>query len=57
MMVQKLFADVTMALEDLHSVAVEGVGATTAPQTCMNLIQSEYFSRRGLTDSLEVCPI
>ncbi len=24
MMVQKLFADATMALEDLHSVAVEG---------------------------------
>ncbi len=31
MMVQKLFADATMALEDLHSVAVEGQRRDNAP--------------------------
>ena len=33
MMVQKLFADATMALEDPHSVAVEGQRRVT-PRTC-----------------------
>lgn len=37
MRVQKLFADATMALEDLHIVAVEGQRRDNAPDTQLAL--------------------
>ena len=47
MMVQKLFADATMALEDLHSVAVEGQRRDNAPD--MQLALATHL-RAGVVD-------